>query len=355
MTTMWAARLVEAGKPLRIERVPVPDPAPDELLIRVEACGLCGTDIHLAVDGDLPVERTPITLGHETAGTVARIGGSVEGVSEGDRVALFPAASCGVCRFCLAGRESLCETSEVYGMARDGGLAQYVTAPARSILRLPEAIPFDIGAVVTDGVATPFHALRRRGELRAGESVGVFGCGGLGTHAVQLAKMMEAGTIVAVDIDAEARDRTHRLGADLVLDPREDDVPKEIRRHTGGAGLDLALELVGLPETVELAVRCLGTGGRAVVVGVGMGRPRLPPLAIFVGREQAVLGSFGMDRADIEDLYALILAGRLDLSGSVTARYGLRQANDALRRLAGKEAGVVRVVVEPWASPGVGE
>ncbi|MDP7602650.1 MAG: zinc-binding dehydrogenase [Alphaproteobacteria bacterium] len=346
MTTMLAARLHEAGKPLQIDQVAVPEPAVGEVLVKVRACGLCGTDIHLAIVGDLPVSYAPITLGHETAGSVAALGPGVEDFNEGDRVALYPSASCGRCRFCLGGRESLCSASQVYGMARDGGLAEYITAPARSLLRLPESVPFDVGAVVTDGIATPFHALRARGKLKPGETVGVFGCGGLGTHAIQFARLMGAAGIVAIDIDGPARERALELGADLALDPRDDNATKQIRSKFG-RGLDLALEFVGRADTVELALRCLDKAGRLVVVGIGMERPKLPPLAAFVGLEQAVLGSFGMDRADIEDIYALVVAGRIDLSDSVSARYPLGEADEALQRLASKEAGVVRVVVEP--------
>jgi len=343
MNTMLAARLIKAGLPLSIDEVPVPEPAPDEVLVKVGACGLCGTDLHLAVAGDIPVERTPITLGHEGAGTVAALGRDVRGLREGDRVVLFPAASCGACRFCLQGRESLCDTSKVYGMARDGALAEYVAVPARSTIALPAAVPFDIGAIVTDGVSTPFHALRSRGALRAGETVAVIGCGGLGTHAIMLARLMGAACVVAIDVDAGALARARALGADLTVNPVEEDAAKAVRKRLGG--VDLALEFVGTPETVELALRVLGKGGRAVVVGVGTGRPTLPPLLAFVGREQAVIGSFGMDRCDIVDLFALIAAGRLDLTQSISARYPLPQADAALRHLASR--GVVRVVVVP--------
>ena len=354
MTTMRAARLIAAGEPLSIDDVELPTPGPGELLVEVRACGLCGTDVHLAVVGDLPVQYLPITLGHEAAGVVVGCGPGVVGIEAGARVAMFPAAWCGTCRFCLAGRQSLCERSEVYGMARDGALAEYMVVPARTVIPVPDGIPFDVAAIVADGVATPFHALRSRGRLVAGEAVGVFGCGGLGTHAIQLARMMGAAQIIAVDTDAHALQRATRLGADFTFDPSAGDTARGIRAL---GGLDLALEFIGLAETVELAVKSLATAGRAVVVGVGTGRPSLPPLAAFVGREQAVLGSFGMDRADIVDLYDLIAAGRLDLSESVTARYPLAEANAALEHLAGKSAGdsaeaarsvgVVRVVVEP--------
>ncbi len=347
METMLAARLIEAGKPLSIDEIPVPEIAADEVLVKVAACGLCGTDIHLAVDGDIPVARTPITLGHEGAGKITAVGKDVSAFKEGDRVALLPAANCGVCRFCRVGREALCENSSVYGMARDGALATYIAAPARSVLPLPDGIPFDIAAIVTDGVSTPFHALRARGKLQPGESIAVVGCGGLGTHAIILARLMGAATIVAVDPDEAARIRAVELGADLAIDPSSSDPVKEMRSKLGRRGVDLSLEFVGLPETVKTAIRLLDKGGRTVIVGVGMGKPELPPLISFVGLEQAVIGSFGMDRRDIEDLLVLIAAGRLDLSSSISARYPLAQINEALARLTSKDQGVVRVVVEP--------
>ena len=350
MNTMLAARLVKPGEPLRLDELPVPEPAADEVLVKVAACGLCGTDLHLAVAGDIPVERLPITLGHEAAGVVAAVGRDAKSLQEGDRVVLFPAAYCGACRFCMEGRHSLCDRSRVYGMARDGALAEYVAAPERSAIPLPDAVPFEIGAIVTDGVSTPFHALRSRARLCAGETVAVFGCGGLGTHAILLARMMGAARIVAVDIDPAALERARRLGADFAIDARDGDAAKAIRAAFG-RGADLALEFVGQPQTVEAAIRSLDKGGRAVVVGVGPGRPSLPSLMAFVGREQAVLGSFGMDRRDIEDLFALIGAGRLDLSGSISARYPLAQADAALRHLASKSSAVVRIVVMPGEVP----
>jgi len=347
MSTMLAARLIEPGKPLRVEEVPIPKPAPDEILLEVHACGLCGTDIHLAIDGDIPVEHTPITLGHEAAGVVAALGNDTKGFTIGDRVALFPAASCGDCPYCRAGRESLCDKSKVYGMARDGALAHYVVAPARCAFVLPREIPFDVAAIATDGVATPFHALRARGQLQKGETVAVVGCGGLGSHAILIAKMMGASTIVAIDTNAPALERAKALGADLAINPAEADASKVIRKTLGISGVDLALEFVGRAETVEITLRCLGKAGRAVLVGVGMDQPKLPRLISFIGREQSVLGSFGMDGADIRDIYELIAQGRLDLSDSVSARYPLARVNEALQHLATKRDGVVRVVVEP--------
>jgi len=347
MSTMRAARLVSPGEPLRIDTVAIPAPGPGEVRVKVRACGLCGTDLHLAVVGDLPVAYRPITLGHEAAGEIDALGAGVKGWRAGDRVALFPSVSCAACRFCHKGRESLCTDNQVLGMMREGALAEYVVVPARSLAAVPAGVPFDVAAVVTDGVATPFHALRGRGGLVAGEAVGVFGCGGLGTHAVQLARLMGAGFVAAVDPDPAARARALRLGADVAIDPLTESPRRALRPHLGRRGLDLALEFVGRADTVEQALSAVGRGGRVVVVGVGTARPTLPPLMSFVGQEKALLGSFGMDRADITDIYGLLAAGRLDLSASVTARFSLDQTNAALDRLANKDGGVVRVVVAP--------
>ena len=347
MTNMQAARLYQAGEPLKIEALPIPVPVANEILVQVEACGLCGTDIHLAVDGDIPVQKSPITLGHEAAGVVAKVAEGVTEFAVGDRVALFPSATCGRGRKCLTGRESLCESSKVYGMVRDGALAEYVTAPVWSAVSIPDGVSFEEAAIVTDGVSTPFHALRSRGELKAGESVAVIGCGGLGTHAILLAKMMGAGFIVAIDTQQAARDRALELGANLAIDPAGETEPRKLIRQQLGGGVDIALEFVGLSSAVNTGFSVLDTGGRLVIVGVGMDAPQLPPLIRFVGKEHSVIGSFGMDKRDIEDLLKLIARGRLDLSGSISATYPLADINKALERLASRNTDVVRLVVNP--------
>ncbi|MBE7416459.1 MAG: alcohol dehydrogenase catalytic domain-containing protein [Ideonella sp.] len=343
----WSARLHRPGTPLAIETVPVPQPGAGELLLEVAACGLCGTDIHLAVDGDIPVARTPITLGHEAAGTIVQLGAGVASFAVGQRVALFPSPICGQCRFCRAGRESLCEATQAYGMSHDGALARYIVALAAGAIAIPDAVDF-----ATARRSSP-TACRRRcctrcarvRALRAGEAVAVVGCGGLGAHAILLARMMGAGFIAAIDTQPQARAcaRLRRRPRDR---SRRAAQPGRAIRAALGRGVDLALEFVGRPETVEATLRCLDTGGRAVLVGVGPARPALPPLLAFVGREHSVIGSFGMDKRDIADLLQLVARGRLDLSRSVTRSFALAEVNEALGQLAKKDTGVVRLVVE---------
>jgi 2-desacetyl-2-hydroxyethyl bacteriochlorophyllide A dehydrogenase len=348
---MRAARLYAPQQPLRIEEAPMPEPGPGEVLVQIVAAGICGTDLHFAVEGALPVATLPLTLGHEAAGRVAVVGPGVRGWKEGDRVCCYPQCSCGLCRYCLAGREPLCLNAKTFGMTIDGAFAEYLVCPERALIKLPDSIPFEIGAIVTDAVASPFHALRTRGGLRAGETVAVFGCGGLGYHAVKLAHLMGASQIIAVDVSDGALEHARRAGADHTVNAAREDAVKTIRALTEGVGVDLALEFVGRPETVNQSVKVLGRGGRAVVVGVGPEPPQLPPLISFVGKENALIASFGMDRRDTEDVLALVAADRLDLLDSVTARLPLSQINEGLRRLKEKEGDPIRIVIEPGREP----
>ncbi len=344
---MRAARLHTPRQPLRIEEVPTPEPGAGEVLVQIDAAGICGTDLHFALEGALPVAALPLTLGHEAAGRVAAVGPGVRGLSEGKRVCCYPQWSCGRCRYCAAGREPLCLQAKTFGMTIDGAFAEYLVCPERALITLPDGVPFEIGAIVTDAVASPFHALRTRGDLRAGETVAVFGCGGLGYHAVKLARLMGASRIIAVDVSEGALKQARQAGADQVVSAAQEDAGKAIRALTDGVGVDLALEFVGRPETVRQTVKVLGRGGRAVVVGVGPGQPELPPLVSFVGKENALIASFGMDRRDMEDVLELIASGRLDLSDSVTARLPLSGINEGLRRLRQKEGDPIRIVIEP--------
>ncbi|MDP2949933.1 MAG: zinc-binding dehydrogenase [Chloroflexota bacterium] len=324
----------------------MPSVGPDEVLVRVEACGMCGSDIHFW-EGSAPIPSPPITLGHEPAGVIAVVGVEVEGWREGDRVAVRAGAGCGQCRSCLAGDEPGCPRFRVLGMHIDGGFAQYLKAAAASLICLPDAIPFEIGAILTDAVATPFHAITDRGGLKPGERVAVFGCGGLGLHAVQIARLLGAATVIAVDVRAAALARAERAGAHHAIDASGEAPHRRIREITEGQGVDVALEFVGSAKTIGQAVGSLARGGRAVIVGMGVEPIQLPPPNVFVWSEFQVIGSFGSTRANVESVLELVAAGKLDLSESVTARLPLAEVNEGLRMLHTKEGDPVRVVITP--------
>ncbi|MBI1963793.1 MAG: alcohol dehydrogenase catalytic domain-containing protein [Candidatus Rokubacteria bacterium] len=179
---MRAARFYAAREPLRIEEVEARAPGHGEVRIAVEACGICGTDLHVAIEGTIQLPQTPIILGHEAAGVVAAVGAGVTRWKAGDRVTIFPNVACGRCPACRRGREVLCREAQVLGISREGAFAESVTLPASCLLPLPAEVSFPIGALVADAVSTAYRALAHRGALHTGESVAVFGCGGLGVH-----------------------------------------------------------------------------------------------------------------------------------------------------------------------------
>jgi len=308
---------------IALEELPDPVPGAGEVLLTIDAAGVCGTDRHI-VAGELGVPPGTVP-GHEIAGTVAALGPEVAGWKPGDRVACFGQVTCGSCAACRAGMSNRCRRPAVLGMARQGGFAERIAVPAGCLIALPEAVPSPIGAIACDAIATPLHALLAVGRLRVGETVGVIGAGGVGLHAVALARLAGAARVVAVDPSEAARRAALDAGADAVLDPRaEEDPARALRRLAPGA--TLILECVGGCESVELGLAALAAGGRLVLVGVGAARPELPPLARFVGAELAVLGSFGSTPAEIETVLDLIESGRLDVSGSIHRRVPLQEA-----------------------------
>lgn len=345
-TQMIAATLTAPGEPLVVGSQPLPPPATGEALVRVEAAGVCGSDVHMW-HGNVPVRQTPIILGHEIAGVIVECGAETAPWKPNDRVIVRAASGCGGCARCLEGEDNLCPNQTVLGMDLDGGFAQYVLTPAANLIRLPSEIPFETGAILADAVATPYHALADRGRLQPGESLVVFGCGGLGTHAIQLAALLDAARVIAVDVQPAALERARRLGADEALDGREEAAHKAVQRLTeGGAGL--VLDFVGRPETASQALRCLRPGGRLVIVGMGQEPIGLPPPALFAWREHAVIGSFGSTRRDLDEVLRLVQSGRLDLGGSISGRFPLSAVNQALETLDRGEGDHVRLVITPW-------
>ena len=341
---MKAARFYSAKEPLKIEDIPTPKPGPGEVLLAVKAAGLCGTDLHIALEGTIPTAFQPITLGHEAAGIVAESNAARSAWKPGDRAVAFPNIACGECYACLSGREALCLKSRILGVQADGAFAEYLIIPARMLVRLPEAISFEIGAILTDAVSTAYHAIVCRGNVQRGETVVVVGCGGVGHHGVLWAKQRGA-KVIAVDTSAGALRRAQEVGADHTLNPAEADVPKAVRVLTDGVGADCAFEFVGRAETVTTALKCLKRGGRAVIVGVGQERVTLPPLQAFVGSELSLVASLGFHRSDLEEIIRMDAAGEVDLRASVSEVVPLSEINAALHRLAEQKGNAVREVV----------
>jgi 2-desacetyl-2-hydroxyethyl bacteriochlorophyllide A dehydrogenase len=342
---MTAARFYQPGQPLRIEQIPIPDLSPHDTLIQVAAVGICGSDIHIAIEGTTPTSYQPITLGHEIAGTITGVGSAVSDWSVGDRVAVNALVTDGTCAQCLAGHSEVCLTRHAIGIHTDGGLADYVTVPAGNLCQLPDNVSFPIGAIITDAVATPFHALRDIAQLSAGESLAVIGTGGLGLHAVQIGRLLGAHPIIAIDTRPEQGTRAHTLGADITINPYDQHPAEAVLAATHGPGVDVAAEFVGLPDTIACAVEMLRIGGRAVIAGLGPDPITVLPPMQFVRKQLQLLGSYGFTSTTISTVLQLVSAGRLDLGSSITHTYPLAEANTALNTLHQKIDNPQRVVI----------
>jgi 2-desacetyl-2-hydroxyethyl bacteriochlorophyllide A dehydrogenase len=346
--TMRAARLHrvrsgDAPEVVQIDEVPVPQPGPGEVLVQVKACGICASDLHV-VQGVTPHGPSlPQTLGHEPSGVVAAVGDGVDDWMPGDRVAFVMARPCSRCRYCSVGRENLCVSLSVPGVDADGAMAEYAVADQRFLAPLPAGVPFDQAAILTDAVATPYHALKRAG-VSAGVAVAVFGLGGLGMHAVQLARLAGAELVVGVDVDPVNLERALDWGADEVVDASDGKPARRVKELTEG-GVDKALEFVGSNTTVDQTLKSVKPGGRAVLVGLTPEPMQLMPEALFVAGELELVGSFGSTPQDLNELIDLVEAGRLDLTRSITHRLPLDDVPAALGRLERREGHPIRMVV----------
>jgi propanol-preferring alcohol dehydrogenase len=340
---MRAARFFAVGERPRVVDVDVPEPPPGWVRVAVRACGLCGSDVHL-VHGLTPTGPLPLTLGHESAGVVDAIGDGVDGWSGGERVALAAGFGCGSCDACVADAANRCPQGRIPGIDLDGSQAPYVVVPARSLIPLPESIDFAVGAILTDAVATPWHAVRRSG-IQPGQTAVVFGAGGLGLHAVMLLSQVIGAEVIAVDTYPAALDRAARFGAAEVVDATAGKPAAAIRAMTGG-GAHASFEMVGAASVADQAVKCLRPGGVCTVVGITPEPLALLPQALLVAGELTLQGSFGSTGAELGELVSLVAEGRLDLSETITHRFELEDFDRALQVLETKDGDPIRVVVE---------
>jgi len=345
---MRAAFFYGKNKPIAVEETDVPKPGSDEVLIAVKACGICGSDLHIVFE-DAETGFLPIILGHEPSGVVAAVGDNVANCRAGDRVIVSSGVYCGECENCLRGRESICLHKKFLGIQLNGGLAEYMLTPGKNIFPLPASISFEHGALITDAIATPYHAVTKRGKLKIGETIAIFGCGGLGFHAVQIAKICGATKIIAVDINDAALQRAQKVGATDIINPEKEDTVETILNITGGCGVDLVLECIGSQKTIARGVQSLKIGGRIVVLGLSPQNINILPPDIFVRKEFSLIGSSAWERSEIKEIINLVEHKKFNLDLSISEKFPLSDINTALQRLKDKEGNPVRIIIEPTA------
>jgi len=302
---MRAMVLPQWGAPLRMEEVPTPRPGRGEALIRVRACAPDQFDVTIRAGragGSLP-----LILGHEIAGEVADLGPEAGAFRVGDRVIVFPYLTCGACRFCLVGRDTLCLAFRGYiGVHAPGGYAEYVAVPVANLCRIPPEIPFPEATALVSPIPTPLKALRDRAQLRPLEDVLIVGAaGGVGIHAVQIARALGA-RVLGVDLGEAKMAAALEAGAEAVIDGARGPFDQEVRRLTDGKGADVVLEYVGTPATLSASYASLSRAGRLVVQAFQPGTVFACDPTRFVNDEIVVTGSRYINRRDLQDAVELV-------------------------------------------------
>ena len=368
MTTMLAAVLEQAPGGLRIEEIPVPEPGPGEVLVKVSGCGVCHTDLHvMKAEVAFPL---PAVMGHEISGTVAALGRGVAGPAIGTPIASAFIMPCGTCTPCGAGRDDLCDnffamnrlrgtlydgtsrlrradgtTLSMYSMA---GLAEYAVVPATDVFPLLPGLPLPESSVLGCAIFTAYGAVRHGAELRGGERIAVVAAGGVGMNIIQIARAFGASQIIAVDVRDDKLDAARRLGATDVVNATTVDATARVRELTDGRGVDVAFEVLGLPQTFTQAFEVIRDGGRMVAVGIAPGRTTAPvEITRLVRRELRIVGSYGArTRSDMPEIIRLAAQGVFRPETMVTQRFPLTQADAAYAALARGEI-VGRAIVVP--------
>ncbi|WP_134765173.1 Zn-dependent alcohol dehydrogenase [Nocardioides sp. 1609] len=337
---MRAAVMHDTNQSFTIENIQPRDPGPDDVVVRLEATGVCHSDIS-ATRGFLRI-APPAVLGHEAAGVVEDIGSNVQGIVKGDRIVASLVPVCGNCYWCVNGQTHLCaETDAVRGTVRAeladgrpvttmlglGAFAEYMTIDRRLAVKIESELPSEQLALIGCGIATGAGAAMFTAKVSAGSSVAVIGCGGVGQSVIQGARLRGAARIIAVDPIALKRTVSLGLGATDTVDPTLADTAEQVRELTGGRGVDFAFEVVGSPATVTVAYECARRGGVVTTVGIPAPTARLDlPASDFFRAEKHLIGSYygsTQVRSDFQRFVDLIEAGRLDAEGLITTRYGL--------------------------------
>jgi alcohol dehydrogenase, propanol-preferring len=335
-----AAVVRSFDRPLQIEDVPIPEPGTDQVLVRIEACGLCHTDIH-AARGEWPVKPSPPFIpGHEGVGIIERVGpGNAHGLSVGNRVALpWLGYACGDCRYCNSGRETLCPSQINTGYGMNGAFAEYAVGYARHVVRVPEGLDSLDAAPLTCAGVTTYKAVKSSGATSA-SLVAVFGVGGLGHLAVQYARITGA-SVVAVDTNAERLESARELGAEHLVHVGEEDPVAAIQR-LGGA--DAAIATAVNPTAFEQAIRSLARGGRLVCVGLPAENGMQVPIFETVLGGLEIRGSIVGTHRDVEEVFALHARG---LTRVLRSECSLDDANSAIAQVLDGSAPAPRLVFD---------
>lgn len=332
---------------LELAEVPEPEIGADDLLVRVKACGICGSDVH-GLDGSTGRRIPPIIMGHEAAGVVVRAGAAAEGFQPGDRVTFDSTVWCGECFFCRRGEVNLCDNRQVLGVSpgeyrRHGAFAEYVAVPRRICYKLPEGLSFEHAAMI-EAVSVAVHAAGLT-PVKLADTAVVVGSGMIGVLVVQALKLAGCARVIAVDVDDARLKLAGELGADAGLNPKKEDVAEAVRALTGGRGADAAVEVVGATEPVQTALASLRKGGALTLVGNVSPKVELP-LQSVVTRQIRVTGSCASS-GEYPACLDLLARGAIRVEPLISARAPLSEGAAWFGRLYRREPNLMKVILQP--------
>lgn len=332
---------------LEIVDLPVPALEPHEALVKVEACGVCGSDVH-GYDGTSGRRIPPIVMGHEAAGTIAALGSAVTGLAEGDRVTFDSTVYCGRCDYCARGEVNLCEQRQVVGVScgdyrRHGAFAEYVAVPQHIVYRLPESISFPEAAML-EAVAVALHAVRLSPIAQAKTAV-VIGAGMIGLLTMQAARAAGCPRVLIADVDPLRLKLATEVGADAALHASGDALIAEVLRLTDGRGVDVAFEAVGKNETVQGAIDCVRKGGAVTLIGNIASEVTLP-LQKVVTRQLRLQGSCA-SAGEYPEAIALVASGKIQVKPLITVVAALEEGPRWFERLHAREPNLMKVILTP--------
>ena len=344
--------LLSQYKHLELATLPVPVPEPSDVLVKVAACGICGSDVH-GYDGTSGRRIPPLVMGHEAAGTIAAVGSQVRGFAAGDRVTFDSTVYCGACAFCRKGEINLCDNRQVVGVScgdysRAGAFAEYVTVPARIVYKLPENLGFAEAAML-EAVSVALHAVAVS-KLEGGETALVIGAGMIGLLTLQAARAAGCSRVFVADIDATRLKSASELGADETILASGAELTRAILQLTEGRGVDVVLEAVGRNETIAASIDCVRKGGTVTLIGNITPQVNLP-LQKVVSRQIRLQGSCA-SCGEYPEAMELMAAGKIRVDSLITAVAPLRDGPAWFDRLHSGEPNLMKIVLDPRMGAG---
>jgi L-iditol 2-dehydrogenase len=341
------ALLLTDYRRLEVVELPRPEIGPNDVLVRVGACGICGSDVH-GYDGSTGRRIPPLVMGHEAAGVVEAVGRDVRDYQTGDRVTFDSTVYCGECQYCREGRVNLCDNRQVLGVScgdyrRHGAFAEFVAVPSRILYRLPDELPLEHAAVI-EAVSVAVHAVKRSPPA-ADDDVVVVGSGMIGLLIIQVLRRHGFRRLVAVDVDDDRLALAQQLGATETINAKNADAARAILTKTEGRGVAAAWEAVGTAATVRTAIHCVRKGGAVTLVGNVSPEVEIP-LQTVVTRELTLYGSCASS-GEYPECIDLMASGAVHVAPLITARVTLEETPEWFERLYRREPGLMKVVVTP--------